>query len=253
MHTIDLNADLGEGFGHWRAADDDAILPLVSSASIACGFHAGDPLTMRHTVATAGRLGVSVGAHPGYPDLLGFGRRELAATPAEVMAYVLYQLGALAAICRSESVPLRYVKPHGALYNRAATHAPTAAAIATAIHRFDPSLALLGLANSQLVIQAAALGLATASEAFADRRYEPDGTLVPRTEPDAVLTDPSAVAHQALALARDGTVTARDGSVLTIRPDSLCLHSDTPDAPTLLAAIHARLAADDIAISAFAH
>jgi UPF0271 protein len=252
VHTIDLNADLGEGFGHWPAAADDAILPLVSSASIACGFHAGDPVTMRRTVAAARRLGVTVGAHPGYPDLLGFGRRDLDATPTEITAYVLYQLGALAAVCRAEEVELRYVKPHGALYNRAAIHAPTAAAIADAVRRFDASLTLLGLADSHLLKEAEAAGLRTAPEAFADRRYEPDGTLVRRTDTDAVLTDASAVADQALGLARDGTVTARDGTLLTLHPHSLCLHGDTPNAPALLGAIRARFAADGIGVAPFA-
>jgi UPF0271 protein len=250
--SIDLNADLGEGFGRWRAADDEALLPLVSSASIACGFHAGDPVTMRRTVALAARLGITVGAHPGYPDLLGFGRRDLAASTEEVTAWVLYQVGALAAVCRAEGVSLRYVKPHGALYNRAAADPAVAAAVADGVRGADPSLVLLGLAGSWLVAEGEAAGLRVAREAFVDRAYRADGSLVPRDQPGAVLDDADAVGARAVRLAREGRVTTQDGGELALRADSLCLHGDTPGAVHLLGVVRGRLAEAGVAIAPFA-
>lgn len=252
MPTIDLNADLGEGFGRWRVASEAEVLPLVSSASIACGFHAGDAVTMRESVRLAARLGVTVGAHPGYPDLVGFGRRELAATPAEVTAYVLYQVGALHAICRAEGVPLRYVKPHGALYNRAASDAAIAVAVVEGVRLADPALTLLGLAGSELVAAGRAAGLRTAGEAFADRAYMPDGSLAPRTRPGAVLDDAERVAAQALAIVKEERVRAMDGTLVPVRAHSLCVHGDNPEAPTLLAVLRARLAGEGITVAPFA-
>jgi UPF0271 protein len=237
--TIDLNADLGEGFGPYRPANDADVLSLVTSASIACGFHAGDPVVMRETVARAVARGVTIGAHPGYPDLLGFGRRAMAASADEVTAYVIYQVGALAAVCHAAGTRLRYVKPHGALYNRAASDPVTATAIATAIRLVDSSLMLLGLAGSALVDAGRAAGLETAREAFADRAYQSDGTLVPRDVPGAVLTDHAAVAAQAVRLAVSGV-------------DSLCVHGDTADASTLLRAIRDALTARGLTIAPFA-
>jgi UPF0271 protein len=237
--TIDLNADLGEGFGPYRPANDADVLSLVTSASIACGFHAGDPVVMRETVARAVARGVTIGAHPGYPDLLGFGRRAMAASADEVTAYVIYQVGALAAVCHAAGTRLRYVKPHGALYNRAASDPVTAAAIATAIHLVDSSLMLLGLAGSALVDAGRAAGLEVAAEAFADRAYQSDGTLVPRDVPGAVLTDHTAVAAQAVRLAVGGV-------------DSLCVHGDTAGASTLLRTVRDALTARGIVIAPFA-
>lgn len=250
--TIDLNADLGEGFGAWRAGDDDALLALVSSANVACGFHAGDPVVMRRTVEAAAARGVAVGAHPGYPDLLGFGRRDLAASPDEVTAYVLYQVGALAAFCAAAGTRLRYVKPHGALYNRAARDPATARAVAEGVRLADPSLVVLGLAGSHLVRAAEEAGLRAAAEAFVDRGYLADGSLVPRGQPGATLHDPEAVAARAVRMVREGAVTAADGAELVVRPHSLCVHGDNPDAPAILAAVRAALAGAGIAVAPFA-
>jgi 5-oxoprolinase (ATP-hydrolysing) subunit A len=233
--TIDLNADLGEGSAH-----DAELLALVSSANIACGFHAGDPMVMRETVATATRHGVVIGVHPGYPDLNGFGRVETGATPDQITAYVIYQIGALDAICRAAGTHVRYVKPHGALYNRAASDPAAAAAIARAIHLVAPSLVLLGLADSALISAGRATGLRTANEAFLDRAYRPDGTLVPRDQPGAVLTDPDTVIARAVEMATDG------------RADSLCLHGDTPGAPALLRTVRRALDAHGVTIAPFA-
>ena len=252
MQTIDLNADLGEGFGHYRVGADAALLPLLTSANIACGFHAGDPMTMRETVAAAVRSGVAIGAHPGYPDLLGFGRRELDATAAEVTADVIYQIGALDAVCRAGGTRLRYVKPHGALYNRAAIDRPIADAIADAIRRTDPTLVLLGLAGSEMIAAGRAAGLRTAAEAFADRAYARDGTLVPRSRPGAVVDDVERVVARALRMVTSHTVTAIDGTDLAIEADSLCVHGDTPGALALVAALRARLDLDGVAVAPFA-
>jgi UPF0271 protein len=250
--TIDLNADLGEGFGAWRAGDDDALLALVSSANVACGFHAGDPVVMRRTVEAAAARGVAVGAHPGYPDLLGFGRRDLAASPEEVTAYVLYQVGALAAFCAAAGTRLRYVKPHGALYNRAARDPATARAVAEGVRLADPSLVVLGLAGSHLVRAAEEAGLRAAAEAFVDRGYLADGSLVPRGQPGATLHDADAVAARAVRMVREGAVTAADGAEVVVRPHSLCVHGDNPDAPAILAAVRAALAGAGIAVAPFA-
>jgi UPF0271 protein len=250
--TIDLNADMGEGLGPYRPPHDAELLTLVTSANIACGFHAGDPLVMRETVATATRQGVVIGAHPGYPDILGFGRRKLDATLDEITAYVIYQIGALDAVCRSWGTDLRYVKPHGALYNRAASDLPTAAAIANAIRMVAPSLTLLGLAGSAMIAAGRAAGIPTASEAFVDRGYLADGTLVPRDTAGAVLTDATAVAARAVRMVTEGRVTAIDGHELTVRADSLCVHGDTADAPALLRAVRGALEAHGVTIAPFA-
>lgn len=252
MPTIDLNADLGESYGRWQVADERRVLPLVTSASIACGFHAGDPLVMRASVARAARLGVAVGAHPGYPDLLGFGRREMAATPEEITAYVLYQVGALAAVCRAEGARLRYVKPHGALYNRAATDHAAADAVADAVRLADPSLVLLGLAGSALVAAGERAGLRTAGEAFADRAYLADGTLAPRARDGAVLVDEAHVVAQALAIVCEQQVRTLDGQVVAVRARSLCVHGDNPRAPELLQALRDAFAAHDVTVAPFA-
>jgi UPF0271 protein len=250
--SIDLNADLGEGFGAYRAGDDEGLLRVVTSANVACGFHAGDPLVMRRAVAQAAERGVVVGAHPGYPDLLGFGRRDLAASPEEVSAYVLYQVGALSAFCTAAGTRLRYVKPHGALYNRAARDPSTARAIAEGVRLADPSLVLLALAGSEMIRAGEAAGIRVAAEAFVDRAYLPTGELVPRSQPGATLHDVEEVSARAVRMAREGTVTAIDGSVLLVRPDSLCVHGDNPEAPAIVRAVRARLEAEGITVAPFA-
>jgi 5-oxoprolinase (ATP-hydrolysing) subunit A len=252
LPVIDLNADLGEGFGSYRLGDDRALLALVTSANIACGFHAGDPLTMRETVAVAAANGVAIGAHPGYPDLLGFGRRELAATPAEITAYVIYQVGALQAVCHAAGTRLRYVKAHGALYNRAVADRAAADAIATGVRSVDPDLSLLGLAGSELLAAARAAGLRAASETFADRAYARDGSLVPRSEPGAVLRDVDAVVARAIRLVTTGRVTSIDGHELQLQAHSLCVHGDTPGALSLLRALRQELTSVGVTIAPFA-
>ncbi len=252
MAAIDLNADLGEGFGRWTIGGDEALLDLVTSASIACGFHAGDPQVMVATAAAAAARGVSVGAHPGYPDLVGFGRRDLAATPDQIHCDVLYQIGALHACCLAAGTTVRYVKPHGALYNRAARDAAAANAVAAAVRDADPTLVLLGLAGSALVAAGRRAGLRVAEEAFVDRNYEADGTLTPRSHPDAVLTDPEFCAGRAVRLVQEGMVTARDGSELRVAAESLCVHGDGRTALALLRQVRGTLASAGILLRPFA-
>jgi UPF0271 protein len=228
--SIDLNCDMGESFGPWRMGDDEALLAHVTSANVACGFHAGDAATMQRTVRMALARGVAVGAHPSLPDLQGFGRREMRVSPPEVYGIVLYQLGALAGICRALGARLHHVKPHGALYNMAARDAALAGAIAQAVRDFDSQLVLCGLAGSALVQAARAAGLRAANEVFADRTYQPDGTLTPRSRPDAMLTDPARALAQVESMVRRGEVVATDGSVVRIEADTLCIHGDEPRA-----------------------
>jgi UPF0271 protein len=249
--SIDLNADLGEGFGAYRHDQDAELLTLVTSANVACGFHAGDPLIMRATVAAAVTHGVAVGAHPGYPDLLGFGRRDLGATAAEITAYMIYQIGALQAVCHSAGTRLRYVKAHGALYNRAVVDRSVAEAIAEGVRAADSQLTLLGLANSHLLTAGRALGLRTAAEAFADRAYARDGSLVPRSQAGAVLHDVSAVVARTVRMASTGRVMSIDGEELSVHADSICVHSDTPGATDLLRAIRRGLADAGVNVAPF--
>jgi len=251
MPSIDLNADLGEGFGRYRVQNDGELLQLVTSANVACGFHAGDPVVMRETVVLARRHGVTIGAHPGYPDLSGFGRRDLAATPEEVAAYIVYQVGALGGCCAAAGARLRYVKPHGALYNRAVRDPAIAEAVGTAIRSVDPSLALLALEGSELARAGRRLGLETANEAFVDRAYRPDGTLVPRTEAGAVLEDVEAVVQRALRMLRDHYVTAVDGTRFLLHPDSLCVHGDGPQAVAIVRALRVRLLDEGFSLAPF--
>ena len=246
--TVDLNADMGEARG-----DDAALVGLVTSANVACGFHAGDPMTMRATVDAAVRAGVAVGAHPGYPDRQGFGRRDLAATPAEITADVLYQIGALQAVCYAAGTRVRYVKPHGALYNRAAKDAGAAKAIAEAVRLADPSLVLLCLAGSHMVDVVKAAGVAVAEEAFADRAYAADGSLVSRTVPGAVLTDPTVIAARAVRMVSEGTVEAHGGGTVPVRADSLCVHGDTPGALEIVRAVRRALTDGGLTLAPFAH
>jgi len=250
--AVDLNADLGEGFGRYRLESDAELLGLVSSANIACGFHAGDPVAIRETVSRAAARRVAIGAHPSYPDLMGFGRRDLAATPDEVEAYVVYQIGALAAFCGAHGAKLRYVKPHGALYNRAARDDEIARAIARAIKSVDPDLVLLGLDGTVMLTEATREGLEVAREAFVDRAYLPDGSLVPRGQPGAVLDDVPAVVERALRMVTERYVVAIDGTRRIVRPDSLCVHGDGPHAVAIVRALRDRLEAAGIEIAAFA-
>ena len=234
---IDLNADLGESFGAWTMGDDAALLDVVTSANVACGFHAGDPSTLLATVAAAAARGVRIGAHPGYRDLAGFGRRFLDVAPADLTADVLYQLGALDAMCRAAGTRLHYVKPHGALYNAIVHHRAQADAVVAAVRAFDADLPLLGLPGSAVLVAAREAGLRGVAEAFADRAYAPDGTLVPRREPGAVIHDEAEVVERAVRLASDATVVAIDGSIVRVEAESLCVHGDTPGAARLAAAV----------------
>lgn len=243
--TIDLNSDVGEGAG-----DDGVIIPLVTSVNVACGLHAGDPATIRETIRLAKRHGVAVGAHPSYPDREGFGRRPVARAPEAVESDVLYQLGALAALCRAEGVALNHVKPHGALYNAAAGDLTLAFAIAKAVRSFDPSLLVVCLAGSPMAGVVRRLGLACAEEAFADRGYTPSGTLVARGQAGALIEEPAEVAERAWRMARDRVVVAVDGTEVAVAADTICLHGDTPGAARLAAAVRSRLLAAGVRLRA---
>lgn len=246
---MDLNADLGESFGHWKLGDDDGLVQHITSANLACGFHAGDFRVMEATVALCRRAGVAVGAQPGYPDLLGFGRRPLPFEPDEVESLVRYQIGALDAFCRAQSVEMQHVKPHGALYNQAAADPALAAAVARAVSRHSRELALFGLASSEPMASAAAdAKLRFIPEAFADRRYLADGSLQPRTEPGSLITDADAAAAQAVGVTQ-GAVTAVDGSRLELRAESICCHGDTPGAVEIAAAVRRALEAAGVVVS----
>ena len=244
---VDLNADIGESFGLYQMGNDELLLRSITSGSIACGFHAGDPSVMRTTVRLAARAGVAIGAHPGFPDLMGFGRRELNAEPQEIFDFVLYQIGALSAVAKAEGVRLHHVKPHGALYNMSARRKEVAEAIARAVASFDDTLMLVGLPESELIAAGSRLGLRVAREAFADRSYEPDGTLTPRHLADSVLSEPGRAAERAVRMVRDRKVVARDGSSIPIQADTICIHGDTPDAAGLAAAV--RLGLEQAGIS----
>ncbi len=239
--SIDLNADVGEGFGPWPMGADAALIPLVTSVNVACGFHAGDPMTMRRTVRLALEAGAAIGAHPGYPDLVGFGRRELAMAPDEIEAAVLVQVAALAGVARAEGARLVHVKPHGALYHRASADPAAAAAIVAAVADVDDGLRLVAPPRSALLEAAAAIGMATLVEGFADRVYEPDGRLRARTLPGALHESPEAAAAQAVSIARDGRVTASDGSVVEVAADTICIHADSPGAAEMAAAVRRAL------------
>jgi UPF0271 protein len=248
---VDLNADIGESFGVYHAGNDEMLMLNITSGSIACGFHAGDPSVMRRTVRYAARAGVAIGAHPGFPDLVGFGRREMKVDPQEIFDFVLYQIGALSAVAKAEGVRLQHVKPHGALYNVSARDKEVAEAIARAVASFDETLLLIGLPESELLSAGRRLGLRVAAEAFADRSYEPDGTLTPRHFADSVLSEPGRAAEHAVRMIRDRKVIARDGSALTLHVDTICVHSDTPDAAGLAAAVRLGLEQAGITVVAF--
>jgi UPF0271 protein len=248
---IDLNSDLGESYGAWRMGDDAAMLGLVSSANVACGFHAGDPAGILSTLQAAAERGVVVGAHVAYPDLVGFGRRDMDITSRDLRAAVVYQIGALQGLATAAGTRVRYVKPHGALYNRIAHDPRQAEDMVAAIRAIDPSLALVVLAGSPLGGWARAAGLRTVAEAFADRAYQPDGQLVPRSQPGAVLHEPAAVAARVAQLVQTGAVTASDGTLVEIEADSVCVHGDSPGAVALALAVRERLQAEGIAIRDF--
>lgn len=249
---MDLNADLGESFGSWTMGDDASMFRIVSSANVACGFHAGDPLTMLDSCRAAFELDVRVGAHVGYRDLAGFGRRSLDMTFDELFGDVLYQLGALDGMAHAVGASVDYVKPHGALYNRIVRDAEQAEAVVAAVHAYDPGLPVLGLPGSAWISLADDAGHPVFREAFVDRAYLPDGTLVPRTQEGAVLHDTAAVVAQAVRLATRKEVVAIDGSVVPVQADSLCIHGDTPGAVNMAAAVREGLEQAGVNIEAFA-
>jgi 5-oxoprolinase (ATP-hydrolysing) subunit A len=252
MTSIDLNADLGEGFGRWRLTDDEGLLSVVTSANVACGFHAGDPATMRRVCALAAERGVRIGAQVSYRDLAGFGRRAMDVPSAELTAEIAYQIGALEVFARAAGTRVSYVKPHGALYNRAVDDEEQAAAVVAGVRLADASLPVLGLPGSRLLDLAAAAGLPAVPEAFADRAYTDRGTLVPRDREGAVVTDPETVVARSVGLARDGEVTARSGERVAVRARSLCLHGDTPGAVELARRVRDRLRDADVRVEPFA-
>ncbi|MDQ0259230.1 UPF0271 protein [Sinomonas atrocyanea] len=251
MASIDLNSDVGESYGNWTFGDDAAIFESVSSANVACGFHAGDPSGIRATCEAAAAAGVVIGAHPAYRDLAGFGRRFIDVTPRELIDDVIYQIGALQGLARSAGTEVRYVKPHGALYNTIVHHETQAKAVAKAVAEVAPTLPLLVLPNSEIQRAAEAAGLRTVTEAFADRAYTPEGTLVSRREPGSVLHDLDGIVEHVLRIL-DGKVQAIDGSIVRIAADSICVHGDTPGAVAMAARVRAAVAEAGVGIASFA-
>ena len=251
MAEIDLNSDLGESLGAWRMGDDEAMLAVVSSANVACGFHAGDPAGILSTLKAARANGVTVGAHVSYPDLTGFGRRNMDVASADLVADVIYQIGALKGLAAAAGTTVRYVKPHGALYNTIAHDERQARDVIAAIHAIDSGLYLVGLAGSPLLGWAQASGLRTVAEAFADRAYTPQGTLVSRREKGAVLHDAHEVAARMLRLATEGVVAAIDGSTVRIEADSLCVHGDSPGAVQMAREVRALLERSGVSVQSF--
>lgn len=249
--TIDLNADLGESFGTWRLGDDEAMLEVISSANVACGFHAGDALTLQRTCAAAAERGVVIGAQVGYRDLAGFGRRYIAMDPAELTADVLYQLGALEAMCTVVGTRVRYVKPHGALYHAVADDPVQADAVIAAIRAYNSSLPLMGLAGSTSLVRAQEAGLTIITEAFADRGYTPAGRLVPRGQPGAVLDDPQTVAQRMLRLVTEGVIEANDDTDVAVDAQSICTHGDSPGAVAMAQAVADALAEHGVSVASF--
>lgn len=248
MHTVDLNCDLGESFGNYKCGLDEEVIRYISSANVACGFHASDPAVMARTVALAGENGVSVGAHPGYPDLQGFGRRDMDASPAEVKAMVQYQIGALEAFCAAQGISLVHVKPHGAMYNMAGRDEALAEAICEGIYEVEPGLVLLGLSGSRMLEAAKRTGLKCAKEVFADRAYEEDGTLVARNVPGAMITDEKEAVERVLRIVKDGVVTAITGRDIEVTADSVCIHGDGPKALAFAAKIREALEREAVRI-----
>ncbi|MEX1165003.1 MAG: 5-oxoprolinase subunit PxpA [Nitriliruptor sp.] len=249
--TVDLNSDLGESFGRWTLGDDAAMLDHITSANVACGFHAGDPSTIRRCCEDAAARGVTIGAQVGYPDLVGFGRRFLDMASGELGDAMTYQLGALEALARVSGSRVAYVKPHGALYNATVHHSAQAAAVVAAVLAYDPTLPIVGLPGSQLLERAAEAGLRCVPEAFADRAYTPEATLVPRDQAGAVLHDPDEVAVRAVRMVTEGRVTAIDGSTVEVAAETICLHGDTPGAAAMAVATRRALEAADVQVRSF--
>ena len=251
MTAVDLNADLGEGFGVWRLGDDEAMLDLVTSANVACGFHAGDPALLLRTCRAASDRQVRIGAQVSYRDLAGFGRRFIDVEPAELTAEVIYQIGGLQALAATAGSSVSYVKPHGALYNAIVTNSAQARAVAEAVRNVDPNLPVLGLAGSAFLAEAERLGLRTVAEAFADRSYRPDGQLVSRRERNAVLHDTAEIADRVASMVSVGRVAAVDGSTIPITVESVCVHGDSPGAVQIATAVRERLVAEGVEIRSF--
>jgi len=253
MPSIDLNCDMGESFGAYTIGRDEEILDLITSANIACGFHAGDPTVMRKTVRMAAEKGVGIGAHPGLPDLMGFGRRNMQISPQEAYDMTVYQIGALAAFAKAEGSTVRHVKPHGALYNMAAKDTGLAEAIAEAVYDVSPDLILFGLAGSELVKAGEKAGLKTASEVFADRTYQQDGALTPRREPNALIEDRETAAKQVIRMIKEGVVTSVQGEDVSVRADTICIHGDGRQALHFAAFIRQSLEQEGIKIEKISH
>lgn len=253
MTTVDLNSDLGESFGRYTLGLDSQVIPLVSSVNIACGMHAGDPIVMRNTVRMAAEAGVSIGAHPGYPDLQGFGRRDMNLSPDEVYATVLYQIGALSAFAQAQGAKLGHVKPHGQLYNRAATDINTAKAIAQAVYDFQPSLVLVGLAGGKLIDAGRELGLTTAQEFFTDRNYTDEGVLVSRALPDAMITDEDFAVKRVVRAVQTGTIESVTGKTIELQADTICVHGDNAHALGFVSKIREALEEAGITIAPKRH
>ena len=247
---IDINSDMGESFGAYTIGHDRGLMKSITSANVAAGFHAGDPSVLRDTIRLAKENGVAVGAHPGFPDLVGFGRRELNVTPREAEDFVLYQIAAVAGVAEAEGVRMQHVKPHGALFNMAVGNAELSAAIARAVAAFDKTLILFGLPGSKILEAGSAAGLRVAAEVFADRAYEPDGSLASRRKPGSVIHDPDAVVARAVRMVKDRTVVAIDGSVVPLEADTICVHGDTPGSDDLAARIRAGFEAAGVSVKA---
>lgn len=248
MYSIDFNSDLGESFGAYKMGRDEEILPLVSSANVACGFHAGDPTVMAKTVELCRNSGTAIGAHPGFSDLVGFGRRNMNVSPSDVKNMILYQIGALDAFCKAAHIKLQHVKPHGALYNMAAKDDTLAQAICQGIYEYDPSLILLGLANSKMIKKAKEIGLPCAEEVFADRAYEDDGTLVPRAKPGAMIEDEDEAVERVIGMVKKGAVKSINGKDIEIRADSVCIHGDSEKALLFAQKIRNALEKENVAV-----
>ena len=249
MFQVDLNSDLGESFGAYRIGCDEEVLDQVTSANVACGFHAGDPVVLNRTLALAKAKGVAVGAHPGYPDLMGFGRREMKLSPDEAYDYVLYQLGAFAAFAKTHGLAVQHLKAHGALYNAAGKDIGLALAVCRAVRDFDPEIILLGLSGSQLIEAARELGLKAASEVFADRAYEEDGSLVNRKKPGAMIEDEAEAIQRVVRMVKEGRITAVTGRDIPVKADSICVHGDGPKALAFTSRIRARLQAEGVELA----
>ena len=247
---VDINSDVGESFGAYTIGNDAGLMASITSANVAAGFHAGDPSVLRETIRLAKAAGVAVGAHPGFPDLVGFGRRELMVTPREAEDFVLYQIAAVAGMAAAEGVRLQHVKPHGALFNMAMKNAELAGAIARAVAAFDSSLIVFGLPGSDLLNASRAAGLRVAAEVFADRAYEPDGSLVSRRKPGSVIHDAALVVSRAVRMATEHTVEATDGTVVPLAVDTICVHGDTPGSDGLAAQLRAGLVAAGVTVNA---